>query len=86
MYEQWETEAHDVQLAKAIMERYTDPEDDVIGINEVIITQEGTMTTMRAHWVIKLEESLQKLYGESKGVNITNKLLTQLVIRDDETH
>ncbi|MCF6766124.1 hypothetical protein L3V82_10105 [Thiotrichales bacterium 19S3-7] len=86
MYEQWETEAHDVELAKAIMERYTDPEDDIIGINEVIITQEGTMTTTRACWVIKLEESLQKLYGESKGLNITNKLLTQLVIRDDSTH
>ncbi|MCF6766957.1 hypothetical protein L3V86_01055 [Thiotrichales bacterium 19S11-10] len=86
MYEQWDTEAHDVKLAKAIMERYTDPEENIIGINEVIITQEGTMTTMRADWVIMLEESLQKLYGESRGLDIANKLLTQLVIRDDTTH
>lgn len=86
MYERWETQVQDFQLAKMIMERYADPEDNVVGIHETVITPEGTMTTIRAHWVIKLEESLQLRHGERKGTKITNRLLTQLVIRDDGIH
>jgi len=83
----WPTQKEDMRLAEELLIRhFHDDGEGEFGVEEVTVVQEGSLNVERATWVIELEEAFQDKYGESKGLKITNSVISELIITGKKRH
>lgn len=82
----WNTRQKDINTALDIMVRYFDGSKGILGIHEVTATLDGSIDVHRPNWIVELEKKFEELYGEKKGLYITNKVLSALITSGQTVH
>ena len=84
----WPTQQHDIALAKEILlnHRNHDGKTTELNFKEVSITEEGTSTEKHPEWVLDLAHAFESRYGKKQGWTITTRVITQLMIDDEQVH
>jgi hypothetical protein len=83
----WKTMEQDLSTAQDIIAcHYEDPEETVVGIQEVTYVPEGSIQIERADWVVELEETLEAKYGEKEGCEVARKVMTALITQGELIH
>jgi|LakMenE18May11ns_1017448.scaffolds.fasta_scaffold7396066_1 hypothetical protein len=76
----------DFLRAKEIIFRHSEGPGDSVGIQEMIITQEGSVQMIRPSWIIELEETFEEKYGHDKGQKVFKEVITKLMIHSETVH
>ena len=76
----------DFLCAKEIIFRHQEGPGQSVGLQEMVITQEGSIRIERPCWVIELEEAFETKYGREKGQKVFNQVITQLLINSEMVH
>ena len=72
--------------AQEIIFKHLEGPSQSIGLQEISVTQEGSIRILRASWVIELEEAFEAKYGEKKGRKIFNQVISRLLINAETVH
>lgn len=76
-----------MQVAQDVLIRFFHDDDTGdFGIEEVTVVQEGSMIVERSDWVVALEEAFQDKYGDKKGLEVTNHVVTSLIVTGNAVH
>ncbi|MDF2530339.1 MAG: hypothetical protein K0Q57_1219, partial [Gammaproteobacteria bacterium] len=80
----WDKMEQDLSTAQDIIAcHYEDPEETVVGIQEVTYVPEGSIQISRADWVIEFEETMEAKYGEKEGCEMARKVMTVLITQGE---
>ena len=82
----WLTKDFDMRFAKDIMHKHMEEDDEFMSLQEIYIHEEGTSQAIWCHWVVELEEKFEEKYGPEKGYKIAQKVITELLLGDEEVH
>lgn len=85
-HERLDEKHQDFICAKEIIFRHLEGPGQSVGLQEMVITQEGSIRIFRSSWVIELEEAFEKKYGQEKGQKVFNRVITQLLINAEPVH
>lgn len=83
---EWITKEQDMNIAHDILAHYYEEPEEEVGIQEVVITPEGSMLVERADWVIELEETLEQRYGEVEGYELAQRVVATLLMQGEQIH
>jgi hypothetical protein len=76
----------DWMCAQEIIFKYLEGHSQSIGLQEILVTQEGSVRIFRSPWVVELEEAFETKYGQKKGKKIFDRVITQLLINAQTVH
>lgn len=84
----WPTKAQDIAIAKEILLDHCNANDETTELNykEVSFSEDGIVTERHPDWVVDLRDAFESRYGKTKGWQITNKVITQLIVDDQTIH
>lgn len=83
---EWLTKEHDMNIAHDILAHYYEEPEEEVGVQEVTITPEGSMSVERAQWIIELEDTLEERYGEVKGYELAQRVVAALLTQGEQIH
>ncbi len=72
--------------AQEIIFKHLEGHGQSIGLQEISVTQEGSIRVFRSSWVVELEEAFEAKYGEKKGKKIFDRVIAQLLINGETVH
>ena len=82
----WMTQEQDMNIAHDILASYYDETEDEVELEEVTVTQEGSLLVARAEWVVDLEETMEARYGQKHGEIVAARVMTLLLAEGAEIH
>lgn len=84
---QWLTKEKDLLTARKVIQNYWDDAvDNRLGLQEMVLVPESGARIHRADWVIELEETFVKQYGDVRGSAVSRKVLTALLTQGASIH
>ena len=76
----------DWRCAQEIIFKHLEGHAQSIGLQDVCVTQEGSIRIFRSSWVIELEEAFEAKYGIVKAKKIFDRVISQLLINAQTVH
>lgn len=88
MKNNWPTKDKDLQIAQLIMEEFaTEQQSDSLGLFELVVNQQEKCMNFRlSPWVMVLAKHFNHLYGAAQGDEVTRKVISRCMIRDETLH
>lgn len=87
MQNNWETMKEDIKIAKQILEsHFKCQEASTMVIQKHTVSQEGCVKIERSEWVIDIENTMIRKHGKEKGIQLTNKIISGFIIKDETIH
>ena len=83
---EWETREHDLQTAWRVIFSHYQFNESETGYHELALEVADGHGISRADWVIDLEETFERQYGEVRGRDVANKVLTELMTDGETRH
>lgn len=84
----WPTQEKDISAARKIIEEYANQYNtDALGLFELFLNRKEKRFNFRlSHWVLKLAQHFNSIYGSTQGDYVTRKVISHCLTEGQTLH